>query len=353
MKQCTRCINDTTVRKIKFNKDGVCNYCNNYDTIKDKLNNYSKLQTLFEERINSIKGKFDYDVALGISGGKDSIFVLHELVYKYGLKVKTFTLDNGFLSESAIENINIIVKEFNVEHEYIHFDEALLKRFYRYSMKKWLTPCVACSYLGYATMINYTARINAGICIHGRSPQQMLRYYGEDVFTSFVDDGLKPLAELDTNKLYTDLLKSIESKVDKNLMTEIKDILFKDVSDNNFPQFLSYFLYHKYDEAEIVKFLSENTSWKPKTDYDHYDCKIHNAAHYIYQCAEGRPHCMPEVSYLVRNESLKVQEALNLLSDKYYHKPPKDEIKLLCDFVELKPGIIFLKAKIYKNFIKK
>lgn len=353
MKQCVRCINDTTVRKIKFSKDGLCNYCSNYDKIKDKINDYSYLQSLFEERINNVRGKFNYDVALGISGGKDSIFVLYELVKKYGLKVKTFTLNNGFLSDSAICNIDRLVKEFDVEHEYINFDSELLKRFYRYSMKKWLTPCIACSYLGYATMINYTAKINAGICIHGRSPQQMLRYYGEDVFTELVNAGLKPLQEPDVNLLYGNLLKSIENKVDKKLMAEIKGILLKDTEGNNLREFLSYFLYHKYDEKEIVDFLSENTSWKPKTDYDHYDCKIHNAAHYIYQCAEGRPHCLPEISYLVRNGNEEKQAAINKVSDKYYKKPPEEEIKLLCDFVKLKPAIIFAKAKIYKKFVKK
>lgn len=352
-KQCTRCINDTTVRRIQFDENGVCNYCNRYDTIKKQLNDYPHLEQLFSERIERIKGKFDYDVALGISGGKDSVFVLHELVRKYQLKVKTFTLNNGFLSDSARYNIDKIVKEFDVEHEYIDFSPEILKKFYRYSMKKWLTPCVACSYLGYATMINYTAKINAGLCIHGRSPQQMLRYYGDDVFTALVDAGLQSPTTFDVNELYTDLLKSIECKVDKRLMAEVRSFLLNDIKNNSFREFVSYFLYHKYDEKEIVEFLLKNTSWTPKKDYDHYDCKIHNAAHYIYQCAEGRPHCLPEISFWVRNGDSDKQTAKDEVKKKHYEKAPKEELKLLCDFVNLSPSVLLTKAKIYRKFLKK
>ena len=111
--------------------------------------------------------------------------------------------------------------------------------------------------------------------------------------------------------------------------------------------------YHKYDEKEIVDFLLNNTGWTPKKDYDHYDCEIHNAAHYIYQCAEGRPHCLPEISHLVRIGNIDKKEAEDIVSDKIYETPPKEELKRLCDFVKLSPGFLIAKAKFYQKFIKK
>ena len=353
LKKCTCCINDDTVRKISFDDNGVCNYCTEYRRIKDTLSDKALMSELFLERIENIRGKYDYDVALGISGGKDSIFVLYNLIHKYGLKVRTFTLNNGFLSDCAKANIDRLVKELGVEHEYIDFDPDLLRRFYRYSMKKWLTPCIACSYIGYAAMINYTSKVNAGICIHGRSPQQMLRYYGNDVFTAFVDSGMKHHYLTDVNKLYEELLKSIEDKMDATLMSEVREMLFRDVKENDFREFVSYFLYHPYDEKSMVAFLRENISWRPKEEYDHYDCEVHNAAHYIYQCAEGRPHSLPEVSTLVRMGLMSKDEAQAELKSKKYNHAPKEELHRLCDFVSLRPWVITTKARLYRRFVKK
>ncbi len=350
---CTRCINDDTVRRMSYDENGVCCYCRNYDTIKDKLNDKQRLETLFLERIERVRGRFDYDVALGISGGKDSVFVLHELVKRYGLKVKTFTMLNGFFSDEARCNVDKLVSDFGVEHEYIEFDGELVKRLYRYSVQNWLAPCVACSYIGYAAMINYTTRINAGLCIHGRSPQQMLRYYGDDVFTSFVDAGLKGIDDVNLDELYAGLLSSIENRMDKDLLADVRGMLYNGIGEGDFREFLPYFLYHDYDERSIVDFLRENTSWSPSEDYDHYDCKVHNAAHYIYECAEGRPHCLPEVSVLVRSGNLTREEGLSLVAKEHYYEKPYDELKLLGDTLDINLNPVLMKANLYRIFVKK
>lgn len=353
MKVCSNCVNNSSVRKISFDKENVCNYCKDLKKIESKLNDYKHLEKLFTERIDKIRGKYTYDVAVGISGGKDSIYVLYELINKYHLHVKAFTMNNGFLNDEAKKNIDKIVKEFGIEHEYIEFDKEILKKFYRYSMKKWLVPCIACSYIGYAAMINYTSKINAGICIHGRSPEQMLRYYGNDIFTVLIEAGLKSIEDINISELYTELLEGIENKVDKNLMQDVKHMLFQDMKENDFREFVSYFLYHKYSEKEIVDFLQKNTSWSVENNYNHYDCLIHNATRYIYQCAEGRPHSMPEVSVLVRSKNITKAEAENRMKQEIISKKPKEELDMLCDFVNLNQNLILLKAKIYNKVIRK
>ncbi len=338
---------------MNYDENGVCGYCRSYDRISPLLSDKDRLEMLFRERIENVRGKYDYDAALGISGGKDSIFVLHELVKKYGLKVKTFTMLNGFFSDNARRNVDRLVKEFGVEHEYIEFDPDLLKRFYRYSMKHWLTPCVACSYIGYAAMINYTTKINAGMCIHGRSPQQMLRYYGDDVFTPLIDAGLKPVYDIDINSLYTELLSSIENRMDGKLLSDVKSMLYNGIKQNDFREFVAYFLYHDYDENDIVVFLRENTGWATDDKYDHYDCRVHNAAHYIYQCAEGRPHCLPEISVLVRSGKISREKGIKIIQSQQYSEKPHDELKLLCDTAGLRQAPLFLKASVYRRFVKK
>ena len=52
-KVCTRCVNDKTVKHIHFNKDGVCSFCEAYDSIKDKLHDYENLERLFLKKIKN------------------------------------------------------------------------------------------------------------------------------------------------------------------------------------------------------------------------------------------------------------------------------------------------------------
>lgn len=352
-KKCTICLNDNSVRHIKFNKNGVCNFCENYFRDREKLKDYNNLQKLFLERIELIKGKHKYDVAVGISGGKDSVFVLHELKNKYNLKIKAFTMNNGFLSDEAIINIDKIVKELDVEHEYIIFDKSLLKKFYSYSIKKWLVPCVACSYIGYASMINFASKIDAGMIVHGRAPEQMFRMYGEDVFTEMVMAGLTSIKNLNLSELYMGLLSSIDDKLDENLKKDVKTMLFKDIDGDDFREFVAYFLYHPYNEKEIVKFLKENTSWRVGEHYNHYDCKIHLATKYIYQCAEGRAHTLPEISFLVRDGQLTRDEAEKKLKDELLESKPKKEMDELFGYIDKKEFSTILKANIYRRFISK
>ena len=221
-------------------------------------------------------------------------------------------------------------------------------------MSKWLVPCIACSYIGYAAMINYASKIDAGMCIHGRSPEQMFRAYGQDVFTDFVDAGLTDISQLNIPQTYSRILEEIGKKMDAQLMKDVQSMLFQDVKDNDFREFVPYFLYHKYNEKEIVDYLRNNTSWKPKAKgYNHYDCTVHNASRYIYQCFEGRPHILPEISTLVRMGDITRDEGVSILKESVFQENPKDEMKRLCRYAKVSPTLTIAKAKIYKQLRKR
>ena len=350
--RCSRCLNDSSVRNIRFDSEGVCSFCREYEKLSDRLSDYEQLEKLFKSRIERVRGRHRYDAALGISGGKDSVYVLSQLTRRYGLHVMTFTMDNGFLSPLAKENIDRLVKSFGVDHAYIRFDESALKRVYRYSMRKLLVPCVACSYIGYAAMIGYASRIDAGICVHGRSPEQMLRSYSLDVFSRFIDWGLEDSAGVSFGERYMALLDSVREKVDADIFEDIRAIAFDGIDTDDLREFVPYFLYHPYDEDKIVRWLKENTSWQPPEDYNHFDFEVHNAAKYIYQRAEGRPHRLPEISVLVRSGCISRAEGETLLEKEIIRRKPAEELKRLCDFAGVSQTLLFAKAELYNKILK-
>ena len=97
---CVRCVNDKTVKGISFDKNGLCSHCTCYDRYRGRLSDYENLESLFQKKLCG-EGTYDYDAAVGFSGGKDSTYVLYKLVKEYKLKVKAYTLDNGFMSPES------------------------------------------------------------------------------------------------------------------------------------------------------------------------------------------------------------------------------------------------------------
>ena len=264
---------------------------------------------------------------------------------------KTFTLDNGFLSDEAKEKINKLVKEFNVDHEYVTIDEKLMKDIYHYMVGKYLSPCLACSYMGYALMINYTTKFDAGLCIHGRSRQQMFRGYSDesnDTFKPFLDVAFLDSKDINLDEIYSNILSKVDKYIDRNLASRMKDVLLKDVKNKDYREFVGYFIYHDYNLKEVLEIISNNTSWKAKGEFEHFDCLIHNGAKYIKDLIARRPHSLPEISYLIRDKKITKEEGINILKEDITPFP-EQEINLMCSFMNLNKKTLLFKAKLYSK----
>jgi N-acetyl sugar amidotransferase len=116
---CTQCIMDTTASEIKFDENGVCNYCHDYKLriTKDLYNDESGLERI-ENLVAEIKknGKNrEYDCLIGLSGGVDSTFVAYLIKKKYGLRPLAVHLDNGWNSELSVANVEQIVKLLDID----------------------------------------------------------------------------------------------------------------------------------------------------------------------------------------------------------------------------------------------
>ena len=78
--QCNKCLFDTQIGTISFNKDGFCNYCEmvaqfsiEYGTGKQK--GETTLVAILDD-IKRAGKKKKYDCVIGVSGGTDSSFLL-------------------------------------------------------------------------------------------------------------------------------------------------------------------------------------------------------------------------------------------------------------------------------------
>lgn len=121
MRRCTRCILPETFPGLEFNENGVCNYCLNYEPVK--VYGEKELERILSKYRN--KGE-KYDCIAPISGGRDSAFVLHQLVKKYKMRVVALTVDSGAILPEGYRNIKRVTEVLNVDHVWIK-DEKQIK----------------------------------------------------------------------------------------------------------------------------------------------------------------------------------------------------------------------------------
>jgi hypothetical protein len=120
IRRCTKCILPETFPGIEFDDDGVCNYCHSHHPIT-VLGEQELKKTL-----SRYKDKGDtYDCVVPLSGGRDSTFVLHQMVTKYKMHVLTITVDSGFMRPEGIRNIETATKILNVDHVWLRNPEKI------------------------------------------------------------------------------------------------------------------------------------------------------------------------------------------------------------------------------------
>jgi|WetSurMetagenome_2_1015567.scaffolds.fasta_scaffold00034_60 N-acetyl sugar amidotransferase len=119
-RRCTRGLWDTTVPGITFDDYGVSNYATMFDDLC-KLNPRGEeglrtWESLVAQMKNSGNGK-KYDCIIGVSGGTDSSYLLHLAKSEYGLRPLAVNLDNGWNSETAVQNIKKMTTALNIDLE--------------------------------------------------------------------------------------------------------------------------------------------------------------------------------------------------------------------------------------------
>lgn len=110
---CRNCVMDTSDPHITFDKDGVCEYCNNFKT--EILPNWhtgargeKELAALADKIRAQGRGK-DFDCIIGLSGGLDSSYATYVAKEKMGLRPLLFHVDAGWNTDQAVGNIEKLV----------------------------------------------------------------------------------------------------------------------------------------------------------------------------------------------------------------------------------------------------
>lgn len=138
MQTCKRCIYNASIPKISFNTNGICNYCEQYESMNTQYPTGEEGKKIIEDYVAQMKkdgrGK-PYDVVIGVSGGCDSSYMLHLAKNVFGLRVLAAHFDNTYNSKIAVENIKTVLDKLDIDlftyvvenKEFENIQKSLLK----------------------------------------------------------------------------------------------------------------------------------------------------------------------------------------------------------------------------------
>ncbi|MEI8012124.1 MAG: hypothetical protein WCI27_06555 [Candidatus Omnitrophota bacterium] len=207
-----------------------------------------------------------YDVVVGVSGGRDSIFALYTLK-KAGLRPLGVHLDNGWVHPVAQQNIKKASEVLNVDIIEYKFDNDEVKQMYKACLKASIPDlCLPCS-------------IGVGSSIYKAAIKYNVPYVVISI--SFRTEGVNPLKENYCDGMYFDHLMKIfggpriKDFNKMHLMDFVNYIFFKKIKIIQLPFYLN-----DYDPAKIDKILKKEVGWEAGGGH-HFDCTYKGLVSYV------------------------------------------------------------------------
>ena len=323
---CSRCLYNSNIPSITFDNNGLCNYCQQYDTMNLQYPTDAKGKKIIEDYIAKMKedgkGK-KYDVVIGISGGCDSSYMLHLAKKVYGLRVLAAHFDNTFNSKIAVENIHSMVSKLDIDL-YTHVVDnneyqQVMRSFFKASVPEIDAP----TDLGFATVLYMVcSKYNVKHIWEGHS---------------FRTEGITPPGWVYMDAKY---ISGIHRKFGNGKALKTLPLLYLQkwiywMVVKGIKKFRPLY-YLPYNKEETKGFLANEYGWQWYGGHHMENRTAHFANNYFLPKKFAIDLRMCEFSGLVRSGQLTKEKALfEIAVPKPIDKSIEDEIRTRCGFSEV------------------
>nr|NJM04385.1 N-acetyl sugar amidotransferase [Desulfobacula sp.] len=168
MKFCNRCVMPDTKPDLHFDADGVCDACRSQEA-KDEKINWAKREKEFLSIVGSYKRHPDYDCVVGVSGGKDSTYIVIKII-ELGLNPLCICFEPTIptrIGRKNLENLNGL----GVDLIHVKRNPGVYKKLAREAVKRVGDPEWQ-NHLGIFTIVpHFAVKFNIPLIIWGESPQ--------------------------------------------------------------------------------------------------------------------------------------------------------------------------------------
>ena len=279
---CNVCGLPSNYPNANFDSSGVCTDCRDYAILKPEVDRYFGTAEQLEARLEKVRSERDgqnYDCIVLTSGGKDSTYMLYQLVRRFGIRPLVFTLDNGYLSERAIANVRLACEELGVDLEIAstpHMNEIFAD-----SLQRHCNVCNGCFKTIYTLSMTAARRLGISTIITGLSRGQMFETRLADTFRArqFDPEKIDRLI-VDARKVYHQVNDAVYEHLDTGLFDDERT--FDDIG------FVDFYRYLDVGLDEVYHYLENETTWQRPDDTGRStNCKINDAGIYVHKQRRG------------------------------------------------------------------
>jgi len=313
MKICTKCVLPETFPGIKFNEEGICNYCLNFKGQEKLAEQKEKYKAKFELLFEKHRGKGDYDCLMCYSGGKDSSYTLYILKTEYKARILAVTIDNGFVSERAFWNIRNVVESLGIDHYLVKPRFDVLKKIFiacssknlysRKTLERASAICTSC--MGLVKFISLRLAIEKDIpfITYGWSP-------GQAPISSSVFKTNPSMIKSMQEALKGPMSKVVGDDINPYFLEERH---FNDTS--KFPYNINPLAFLEYSEEKIFETINK-LGWKAPddTDANSTNCLLNSYANILHIDQFGYHPYAFEIANLVRENIIDRDSAIKRLN---------------------------------------
>ncbi|MFN8297501.1 MAG: N-acetyl sugar amidotransferase [Chitinophagales bacterium] len=314
---CVRCVQDSTVPGIRFDAKGVCNFCALHDKLCSIFPEDERGEAFLNKTFAAIKkqgqGK-KYDCVVGISGGRDSTYLLWNVVKRWGLRPLAVHFNDGFDNPVAGENMLRAVKLLGVELRTITSDYREGKEL-KIDFLKASTPD-----------LNMGTDIGIASSLFGVAAKENLNYIL--IGQSFRTEGVKPLS---WSFFDGDYLRAVHKQFgttplrawkpeDPGFNLGIREMFYY-TAVRGIKTILPFYNF-PYNRKEATELIKRELGWVyPGAHY--YDDLYHSLIKYVHRVKFHIDMNMNSDSALVRSGQMPREEALARAHSVYAIEDPK------------------------------
>jgi glucosamine--fructose-6-phosphate aminotransferase (isomerizing) len=343
--RCSNCLIPETHPFVVFDKDGVCNHCKGYTKIK-----YFPEKELYNIA-DGLKKKYDgINCIIPLSGGRDSVYVLHLAKTVLGLNPVAYTYDWGLVTDLARRNQSRVCQALGIEHIVISADIAKKRKNVRMNVEAWLKRpdlgiiplFMAGDKMFFTHADELRKRLNIDAVLFGMTEFEnndfKEGFCGVDR-TRFGEDGrfyhMSSMQQVKMIGHYLGQFASNSGYINSSMIDTIKAYYAYYISDHNY---ILPYKYFPWDEKTIEETIIKNYNFELSPDTDS-SWRIGDGTasfyNYIYYSLAGFSESEPMRSNQIREGQITREEGLFL--SQRDNKPRYESFSWYCETIGLDP----------------
>lgn len=309
-KRCGRCGLSANYPGAGIDGSGTCADCRAYAEHRDQVARYFKTPDALDATLRDVRHRGadkPYDCLVLVSGGKDSTYMLYRLVREFGVRPLVFTLDNGYISTEALENVRAACADLRVD---LHVASTPhMRAIFADSLRRHANVCDGCFKTVYALSMSLARERGIDTIITGLSRGQLFETRLADTFAAReFDPDVIDTWVMEARKAYHRIEDAVYQRLDADLFQH--DAIFHEL------RFIDFYRFIDVPLDDVYRYLAEDTVWRRPADTGRStNCLINDVGIYVHTKTRGFHNYALPYSWDVRLGHKQREAALRELDD--------------------------------------